>query len=178
MCLSRSSHFHAPASFSFACHFYLSSDEAYTEPIEDDTTSGAKTPAKAANKKGAKTPSSSAKKGGGGAGGASAVEKAATAQLMELLELADALISPALELDLEAAAATATATSGSGANDDGGDSNLGSSEVSAGSSSGTCGEHTGPAVEALVEAAAAQPSLRPLLTDWQLFVGRLLDDSG
>jgi hypothetical protein len=170
----------------FLSFFLLPSDEAYTEPIEDDSTaSGAKTPAKAANKKSAKTPSSSAKKGGGGAGGASAAEKAATAQLLELLELADALISPALELDIEAAAAAAAAAaSGNGGasadNDDNDNGNgngyTGSSEIGAGMSTG--GEHTGPAVEALVEAAAAQPSLKPLLTDWQLFVGRLLDDSG
>jgi len=162
--------------------FLLPSDEAYTEPIEDDSTAaGAKTPAKAAHKKSAKTPSSSAKKGGGGAGGASAVEKAATAQLLELLELADALISPALELDIEAAAAAAAASGNGGASaadDDNGNGNgyTGSSEIGAGMSTG--GEHTGSAVEALVEAAAAQPSLKPLLTDWQLFVGRLLDDSG
>ena len=166
----------------FLSFFLLPSDEAYTEPIEDDSTaSGAKTPAKAAHKKSAKTPSSSAKKGGGGAGGASAVEKAATAQLLELLELADALISPALELDIEAAAAAAAASGNGGASaadDDNGNGNgyTGSSEIGAGMSTG--GEHTGSAVEALVEAAAAQPSLKPLLTDWQLFVGRLLDDSG
>lgn len=103
-------------------------------------------------KKGAKTPASSAKKGG--AGGASAVEKAAAAQLLELLALADLLVSPAIELDHQASQANANqATEGGGG-------------------------HTGAAVAALVEAAAAQPSLRPLLTDWQLLARRLLDDGG